>query len=72
VRGKREGGQISIEGLGLDLLGLRLNHPISDGWSRSNGQGLTWVRWRRSVPRRGFAGDEQTGHGGALEARGLT
>jgi hypothetical protein len=38
--GEREGcGQIPIEGLGLDLLGLSPNHSISDRWSRSNGQG---------------------------------
>jgi hypothetical protein len=29
------------------------------------------VRWRRSVPRRELAGDEQTGHGGAPGAWGL-
>jgi hypothetical protein len=26
------------------------------------------MRWRRSVPRRGLAGDEGTGHSGAPEA----
>jgi hypothetical protein len=38
VRG-REGGQILVEGLGLDLLRLSPNHPISDRRPRSNGQG---------------------------------
>jgi hypothetical protein len=37
--GERGGGQIPVEGLGLDLLRLSLNHPISDRRSRSNGQG---------------------------------
>jgi hypothetical protein len=32
---------------------------------------VAWARWRRSVPWREFAGDEQASHGGALEARGL-
>jgi hypothetical protein len=44
---------------------------ISDERPGSNGQGRTWARWRRSVPRREFAGDEKAGHGRALEARGL-
>jgi hypothetical protein len=39
VRGREGGGQIPIEGLGLDLLGLSPNHPISDRRPRSNGQG---------------------------------
>jgi hypothetical protein len=39
VRGREGGGQIPIEGLGLDLLGLSLNHPISNRRLRSNGQG---------------------------------
>jgi hypothetical protein len=39
VRGRERGGQIPIEGLGLDLLGLSPNHPISDRRTRSNGQG---------------------------------
>jgi hypothetical protein len=70
-RGRERGGWIQIEGLGLDPLGLSLNHPILDGRPRSNGQGLTWARWRRSVPWREFAGDEGAGHGGAPKARGL-
>jgi hypothetical protein len=69
--GREGGGQIPIEGLGLDLLRLSPNHPISDGRLRSNGQGLAWARWRRSVPRREFAGDEGAGHDGALGAWGL-
>jgi hypothetical protein len=69
--GRERGGWIQIRGLGLDLLGLSLNHPISDELSRSNGQGRSWARWRRSVPRRELAGDEGAGHAGALEARGL-
>jgi hypothetical protein len=50
---------------------LSLNRPISDGRPRSNGQGWAWARWRRSVPRRGLAGDKEAGHGGAPEAWGL-
>ena len=50
VRGREGGGQILIEGLGLYLLRLSPNHPISDRWPRSNGQG--WfgrggVAWSR-------------------------
>jgi hypothetical protein len=56
----------------LDPLRLSLNRPISDERSGSNGQGWTWARWRRSVPQREFAGDEKAGHGGALEAQGLS
>jgi hypothetical protein len=67
--GRERGGQIQIGGLGLDLLGSSLNHPISDGQPRSNGQGLTWARWRRSVLRREFAGDKEAGHGGAERGR---
>jgi hypothetical protein len=39
VRGREGGGQIPIEGLGLELLGLSLNHLISDRRPRSNDQG---------------------------------
>jgi hypothetical protein len=63
--GEERDGWIQIGGLGLYPLGLALNYPISDERSGSNGQGRTWVRWRRSVPRREFAGDKKAGHGGA-------
>jgi hypothetical protein len=33
--------------------------------------GRTWVWWRRSVSRRGLAGDEGTSHGEALGAWGI-
>jgi hypothetical protein len=32
--------------------------------------GRTWARWRRSVPRRELAGDEEAGHGRTPEAWG--
>jgi hypothetical protein len=32
--------------------------------------GWTWARWRRSVPRRELAGDEEADHGRAAEAWG--
>jgi hypothetical protein len=69
--GRERGGWIQIGGLGLDPLGLNLNYPIWDERPGSNGQGRAWARWRCSVLRREFAGDEKAGHGGALEARGL-
>jgi hypothetical protein len=55
----------------LDPLGLALNCPISDKRPGSNGQGWAWVRRRRSVPRREFAGDEKAGHSWAPGAWGL-
>ena len=61
-------GWIWFGRLRLDPLVLALHYPISGERSRSNGRGWSWVRWRRSVPRQEFAGDEQTGHGGALVA----
>jgi hypothetical protein len=69
--GRERGGWIQIGGLGLDPLGLALNCLISDERPGSNGPRRAWARWRRSVPRREFAGDEKAGHDGALEARGL-
>jgi hypothetical protein len=71
VRGRERGGWIWIEGLQSYPLWLSLNCPISDGRPRSNGHGRTQARWRRSVPWRELAGDEEAGHGGALEAWGL-
>jgi hypothetical protein len=62
---------VTIGELRPDPLWLNPNHPISDGRPRSNGWGRTQARWRRSVLRRELAGDEGTGHGGALEAWGL-
>jgi hypothetical protein len=66
--GEERDGWIQIGGLGLDPLGLDLNGPISDKRPGSNGQGRAWARWRRSDPRREFAGDKKAGHGGALVA----
>jgi hypothetical protein len=65
VRGRGESGRIQIKGLRSDPLELSLNRPILGGRPRSNGRGRTWARWRHSVPRREFAGNEQAGHGGA-------
>jgi hypothetical protein len=71
VRGKRERRLDLDRRAGLDPLGLSLNCLISDDRPGSNGQGRAWARWRRSVPRRELVGDEEAGHGRALEARGL-
>jgi hypothetical protein len=69
--GEESDGWIQIGGLGLDLLELALNCPISDERPGSNGQGRTWAWWRRSVPRRELARDEGASHGGAPGALGL-
>jgi hypothetical protein len=56
VRGRERGGQIPIEGLGLDLLGLSPNHPISDRRPRSNGQG--WLGCGGAARSRGESSPE--------------
>jgi hypothetical protein len=69
--GKRERWLDLDRRAGIRSARLSLNRLISDERPRSSGQGRTWARWRRSVPRRGLAGDEEASHGGAPGAWGL-
>jgi hypothetical protein len=68
---EREGRSDLDRRAGIRSARVKSKPPDLGGCPRSNGQGWTQARWRRSVPQRELAGDKEAGHGGAPEAWGL-